>query len=138
MAITGITFAETQPFYSEHDDAPEAEKTEFLIGAIDATVRGMIGENSIAWLQTENGTQMINKQSSRDFDLCRFGVKGWSKFRDAKGSDIEFKQSVRIVNGKAYQVVDDEVLNKVPPIVIGEMAAKIIEINTATDTLRKK
>lgn len=138
MAITGISLVENQPFYSSFDDAPENEKTEWQIGSIDASIRGMIGDNAITWLQTENGTQMVNKQSQRNFEVCRFGLKGWDRFPNGKGGDVEYKQVPRIVNGRAYMVVDDEVLNLIPTPVVAEIAEKIMALNTATDTLRKK
>ena len=139
MAIKGLSLVEDEAFYSSFDDAPEDQKTKWIVGAIDLMVRSYIQDNTISWVQqAEGGMQMINRTASRDFEVCRFGLKGFENFKDDKGGDIKYNTVDRALFNKVYKVVDDAVLNKVPGPVIAELAAHIIEINTATDELRKK
>lgn len=138
MAIKGLSLVEDEAFYSSFDDSPEDQKTKWTVGAIDLLVRSSIQDNAISWVQAEGGMQMVNKTASRDFEICRFGLKGFENFKDDKDVEIKFVQIDRALNGKLYKNVDDAVLNKIPGPVINELAARIIELNTATDILRKK
>jgi len=136
--LTGITLVENQEFRSKHDEAPAENQTVFIIGAIDVLVRSFIQDNATAWEQTEQGMHLINKSATRNFEICRFGLKGVKNFKDSKGNDLEISFSKRNIGGKFYDVVDDNFLTKIPGIVVGELAERIIEINTASDDLRKK
>lgn len=102
-------------------------------------VRSYIQDNTISWIQqAEGGMQMVNRTASRDFEVCRFGLKGFENFKDDKGNDIKFSTVDRALFNKIYKVVDDAVLNKIPGSVIAELSSRIIELNTQTEELRKK
>lgn len=141
MAIKGISLIETEPFYSsfEDTDTPENEKTKWLIGAVDVGIRSHIQDYSISWVQQPDGSmQMVNRGSYRDMEMCRFGLKGFENFPDDRGGIVMPKMEKRIMFGKEYDVMSDDVLNKIPGPVLAEIANRIIAVNTATDTLRKK
>jgi len=139
MAIKGLSLVEVEPFYSSFDDAPEAEKTKWLLGPVDLMVRSYIQDNAISWVPGDGGMVMTNKAAFRNFEICRFGLKGFENFKDDKtGADIAFVEVDRALNGKTYKNVSDDVLNRIPGQVIQEIAERLIEINTATEALRKK
>lgn len=141
MAIKGLSIAENEDFYSASEDesTPTNEKTKWVLGAIDLITRSTIQDNTISWIQTDAGMQMVNRTTYRDFEICRFGIKGFENFKNPKtGDDIIYKTVDRAMNGKAYKNVSDDILNAIPGHIISEIALRLIEINTATDALRKK
>ena len=91
--LTGITLAENEDFTSSHDDAPDGEKTVFVIGAIDVFARSFIQDNVTVWRQTDEGMVILNRTAQRNFELCRFGIKDIKNFKDAT------KEGTRIENG---------------------------------------
>jgi hypothetical protein len=137
--LTGITLVEHWTHYSKYDHGTsEAEKTGFELGAVDVIVRSAIQDNAQSWISGEGGMQMVNKSATKNYEMVRFGLKGWTNFKDAKGNELKIEFVDRIVGGAPYKIVSDDSLKLIPGPVIAELADEIIEKNTASDTLRKK
>jgi hypothetical protein len=136
--LIGITLVENWSYSSVLDTAPEADKTIFVLGAIDVMVRSFIADNATVWLQSDNGLQLMNKTAARNYELVRFGLKDVQNFKDAKGNDLKIVFVDRAVGGALYKVVSDDFLKMVPPQVIAELAGQIIEKNSTSADLVKK
>lgn len=138
MPITGLSLAENTPFRSSYDNAPEDQQTVFILGAVDVLVRSSIQDNAQSWESAEGGMRLVNKTAYRNIELVRFGLKGFEKFKDEKNNDIVFKTIDRVVGGKLYKVLSDDIVFKIPPEVLQELAEEILHINTGGVELRKK
>ncbi|MET4190684.1 MULTISPECIES: hypothetical protein [unclassified Bradyrhizobium] len=137
--LTGITLVENWTHYSKFDHGEtEAEKTGWVLGAVDVIARSAIQDNAQTWVNGEGGMVLVNRNSLRNIEIVRFGLKGFTNFKDAKGADIKCEFVRRILAGSEYQVVSDATMAQIPDLIIGELADEIISKNTGSDGLRKK
>lgn len=122
MGITGISLSETKDFISVSDTSEP--KTVFKIGVLDAEVFASLGE------YTDNPLKMM-------LEIVRFGLKGFSNFKDAQGNDVQFSTVSRNVGPYNYKVVSDYILKIIPSQVINEMGAEILQQSKLSDQEKK-
>jgi hypothetical protein len=133
MAIKALTLSAVATVELDFDDAkgtPDA--TKFTIGALDAFVTAYVYDRTLTFSEVDGKDTAQVKMNEANIEAVRFGLKGWSNFKDAAGSDVEFATVDKIVLGKKYVVVSDGALAALPPEVIREVALKIRKINEVT------
>lgn len=116
--------------YSLKDDTEP--KTIFTIGVLNAFVRAHIDDAhySVDPVTNINDTRISDKY----IDFVRFGLRGWSNFKDASGKDIEFKTEEKIINGLGkVQVVSDDCLNKLQLKELIELGFRIVTMNSVSE-----
>ena len=131
MAITGISLNETEKYISPSDSAQsEAEgATVFTLGSLDAGIRAELGDELFAFETGEKQTIKSNRNKVA-LKAVRFGLRGFSNYKDSKGNDIPFKTVKTIVNGKEYQTVSDETLDRMHPAHVAELGTEILKRNS--------
>lgn len=132
MSIIGISKSEIQEHISDRDEfKTESEgATVWILGSLDVNVRARIGDRAMVMEQGEEGTRFFVQGGTRTIDTVRFGLKGWRNFKDDKGNQFVFVTRILVIAGEPYDVVTDECLGFIPPIVLNELAQKILEHNS--------
>ncbi len=137
MAITALTLSATKNYVSDLDpakkDNPE-HATNFVLGAIDTFVNSHVFDRALEFKQGEsNNVQSAGiKMNEMDVETVRFGLKDIKNLKDGDGNDIPFTTQVRVILGKTYNVVSEEILRILPLGVQRELAREIRNINTLT------
>lgn len=153
MALIAMTVSDTVEFVSDKDpsktttkvpvDANDLSKgvrdevtigegaTIFFLGALDVFLMGYIYDNasSISGKQGDDTVGIHTRVNQTNIEAVRHGLKGFRNFVDAKGNQIAFKTKKAVVNGREYDVADDDTMAKLGLRLIQELAEKIKEIS---------
>lgn len=131
MAVKALTLSAVATITSKTDEAygtPEA--TQFTIGALDAFVSSYMFDRTLSFSENDAGVQTaMVKMNEANIEGVRFGLKGWSNFKDDKGNDVEFKTVEKFVMGRKFIVVSDECLALMDLPLLRELAVAIRNIN---------
>lgn len=130
MAIRGITLSSVETFTPDSDpDKGTDRATSFTLKPLDGFLNAYIWDAGLT--VAVDGNRLALQRMS--LEAVRFGVVGWDNFLDANGSPIAFKTESRIVCGRAYQGVTDELLAQLPFVVMKELADRIREMATVSE-----
>lgn len=139
MAITGVSLIESWDFTSDHDDAPDDEKTVWVLQPIDVNVRAHLGDITFSMVQTpDGGTEQRMKTATRNVEAMRFGIRAVRNFKDAEGNDVILTFEERPLAGKIYRVLSDRSIGQIPPTIWAELGNEILTKNSLTEDMRKK
>lgn len=143
--IIGLNLAATRqhvlsfdPAKGQPDEATNA--TVFHYGTLDSRLMGKlkdmatkIGMDAVAMADESAKVDLVIEQNEMLFLACQFGLRGWGNFRDDTNNDIEFKTVRRSIVGRTYDVLDENVLRRLPQRGIIELGQTIIENNDLSD-----
>lgn len=103
--------------------------TVFKLGVLDVFLMGMIYDRSTSVHRglSDDDVTMRTAINATNIETVRFGLKGWTGFKDPRGSEIRFEQVKRVVNGADYEVASDGMLKLLGLRLIGELAQQIKE-----------
>ena len=137
MSIKGLSLHSVRQYQSIYDDARGTDDaTSFDIGTLDSRVFGMIRDKatsiSLAPTIPTGAVPTAIYMNEVAFATVQYGLKGWRNFRDDAGNDIAFKTVKRSHGGQSYDVVDPEVLKRIPNVIINELAEQIRGDNEVT------
>lgn len=136
MALTAMSVSDTWVFESDRDpDKGTENATKFTLGTLDVFLKGHIFDSATEISGQGSITIHTNKTN---IEAVRFGLKGWSNFRDKAGNDVPFKTLKRNVGGRSYDVVSDETLNRLSLDDIQELGQAIKTGNVVTEEEAKK
>lgn len=134
--IKALDLTETINFISKNDTVDP--KTTWKLGVLDTRIRKQLED--IAWEYEATPGAPENAKAKASFNLGKselefvaFGLKGFENFTKPDGKPVHFKTEERIVNGKVYHVVADEILKIIPGSIITEIAEKIRLINSVSE-----
>jgi hypothetical protein len=146
MAIRGLTLSSVKRYISPLDpaykhppetkpeyDVPEIVQDESLctvavLRPLDVFASTYVGDST---LDTSGGQLAINMNRSY-LETVRFGLSDLLNFEDEHGDVVKFETVSRQIAGRAYNVVTDAVLAKVPPFLVREWANEIRALSTVT------
>ncbi len=138
MPIIGLSLSATRIFESPLDpDKGTPEATRFTIATLDSRVAGRLRDLGTTVKIDPNSPDdevetTINMEDV-NFQTVQFGVSGWENFVDKERKTIEFKTVGRRLGGKSYEVIDPEVLCRVPTAVIRELADEVRKENELSE-----
>jgi hypothetical protein len=139
MAIKGLSLNAERNYISKLDKPSEGESpTTWIIGSLDSRILGMLQDKATtvkvntAAPEDEVATQVNGK--AFNFEVCQFGLRGWTNFKAESGDDIPYKAVKLNRGGKSYMVVDSESLSLIPGGVIEELAEQIMKDNQLSTT----
>lgn len=140
MSLKCIDLAEVVDYVSKLDK--EEPKTIWKLGVLDTRMRKQLEDLGIEYetdpAQPTTGKAKVKLNLGKsELEFVSFGLKGFENFFDKNGEQIHFKTEGRIVNGKPYHVVAEEILKIIPGNIITELAVKIKEINNIGEAERK-
>lgn len=133
MAIKCTNLAKVRQFQSKFDPEKGTEgATTFRLKGLDARVMAKLRDDALVYrvsgdakdLDAEAEARMAGNQLS--FNVCQFGIDGWDNLLDEEtGDEIPYKTKTRHLGGKSYEVVDPDVLGRIHPKIIAELAREI-------------
>lgn len=110
------------------------DATWFKLSSLDVFLMADIYDNTSAWSQnqaTEEAT-LRTKLNKTNVEACRFGLRGWANFKDAKGNDIPFLTEEITYNGRKYTVATDATLQALGIRLVNELGAKVKELSNVS------
>lgn len=133
MPIIGIDLEATRDFIPKQK-GPKEEKTKFVLCTLDSRIHGMLRDEMTSFKITDQSAVTGEAVSSIPynavaFKVCQHGIKSWENFLDSKGSAIKYITTKLRLSGREYDVVDPEVLKRVPTDLIREMYREIVGNN---------
>lgn len=111
------------------------DATIFRLSSLDVYLMADIYDNTSAWSQnqaTAGEATLRTKLNKTNLEACRFGLRGWSNFKDAKGNDITLEKVNITYNGRDYEVVSDTSLQMLGIRLVNELGAKIKELSNVS------
>lgn len=140
MGIKAIDLTETMDYVSKLDK--EEPKTVWKLGVLDTRIRKQLED--VSWEYEADPSQPGNAKAKASFNFGKseiefvvFGLKGFENLFDKNGKQVYFKTEERVVNGKVYHVVADEIIKIIPGNIITELAGRIKELNNVSEEERK-
>ncbi|WP_113155966.1 hypothetical protein [Nitratireductor sp. OM-1] len=130
--VTKVPVDENDPSKGMRDQVNIADgATKFFLKPLDVFLMGYIYDNASS-LSGKEGSDEIGiktRVNQTNIDAVRHGLAGFQNFLDAKGTHIKFSTVKIAVNGREYEVADDETMKKLGIRLIQELAARIKEIS---------
>lgn len=137
MAIIGLNLAATIKVTSLYDTAEADEKTIFELGTLDSRVAGIIRDKAtsvtVNQAAPDDEVESTVNVNAVYFEACVFGLKGFERFRDKDGNDIEARYHKRFIGGVSYKVMDPAIVGLIPSVVIAELGQKILSGNELSE-----
>ncbi len=133
--IIATDISEIQEYSLREDSADN--KTIFQLGVIPSNVRAYIDDTHSIY---KKETEEIDNSGLNDkfYQFAKFGLKGWTNFKDKNGKDVEFmtiEQTLPRI-GKRI-VVSEECLSKLTLDWIVELGVQIIIGNKLMEEEKK-
>lgn len=140
MAIKGLSFFEEDRFSSKLDAAEaDTDKTWFVSAPLPLKIRTYINDNTNLQISMGDGQiGWMSKGSSRNVMACKFGLKRIENMSDGDGVPIKVEFEDFVLGDATFKVVKDSVLEKIPPVIIGELGDHIMTLNVLSEDMRKK
>lgn len=128
MAFTAIRRDEIREYVSPHDPDPE-KPTVWLLGALDHRARtyidDMTTEFEVSSSSPKDKAKVSLRINERNFQLVRFGLKGWRGFLGEDGQEIPFDTDTVSIDGRSYKLVAQRLMEFLPYQVIAELAGQV-------------
>lgn len=123
--ITGIDTGLAQDYISKFDNSEP--KTIWKLGVLSAHAFAYVGSKVSDPKQSIEG--MI--------EIVRFGLLGFSNFKDKDGNDVKFTTQIKDIHSKSHQVVSGNIIDFIPVDIIIELGGKILEITKLSEQVIK-
>lgn len=147
MAIRAISMDQTVDYVSDLDPAKGTEKeqdeaTIFVLGTLSARQLTIIKDSATSFRPDKDSPdfdpknpQMVAefRPNESTYLMTQFGLRGWKRFVDLVGNEVEFRTVQRQVGGKSYQVVHPDCMDQLGQELIRELAEAIEKLNTPTE-----
>lgn len=119
--ITGIDTNAAVDYISKLDNSEP--KTVWKIGVLSA--------REFAYVSAK----MLNPETSIDglIETVRFGLLGFSNFKDKDGSDVQFTTKTKEIYSQTFAVVSDSIVSIIPIDIMLELGGKILEITKLSE-----
>jgi hypothetical protein len=127
--INGIDVYEEKRYVSKYDP-DKSHPTVFVLGLINLKVCHSIVDEASQFEVNSEKPEEKGKLSLRwnqmNYELVRFGLKGVENFNDPRTNQpVKFETISVTRRGKNYNVVTENVLEMIPPVVITELAEQL-------------
>jgi len=149
VPIIGLSLDATREYVSDKDPAKgteeEAEKaTVWIIGTMSSRVHGHLRDKMTSYridpdekTRDEEGVETSVNLNDMRFQVVQFGLDGWRNFTDESGGQIEVKKVGRRLGQQSYQIIDPDVLARVPGVILRELYDVIRKQNDLEETEAK-
>lgn len=124
----------TMDYICENDKKSD-NPTIWIIGALDSFTQSRILRSNIMVTLDEKGNPVVERDSNKDtidFAVIKYGLKGFKNF-----GNVEFKTEKIKMLEQEYEVVSDEILKRIPILIIHELADIIWKGNIVSEELKK-
>jgi hypothetical protein len=113
-----------------HLPEDDPNRTVWLLRPLSRRERNLLQD----YARQDSATGEVNPRAGSVMeDTIRAGLTGWRNLRKPDGTEIVCSKSKKLnVLGKTRPVVDDELLDKIPPPVLLELACEIQDSSNLT------
>lgn len=161
MALVAMTTSDTVDYVSDLDpakqkkfvliDASDSSKGEieqdvvgddatvFKLRPLDVFLMGNIYDNA-SMLRGNQGSAEVGiytRVNQTNIDAVRFGLAGFTNFKDRFNAPVRYKTQKAIINSREYDVAHDDVMNTLGVKLIADLADKIKAISEVTPAEEK-
>lgn len=132
--ICGVDINEVEDYVIKGDvNSP----TIWKIGVLDSITTAMVDDITTTFempelISTQPKTTLNLKM--KNIEVVRYGLRGFTNFKDKTGNDIVYKVKEVARGGKKYSIVADEIMAIIPANVINELADVITKKNVLSET----
>jgi hypothetical protein len=142
MALVGIRLDATREYQSKEldDNYGTPEAVVFKLGTLSSRVLVLLRDSATKFVPDPNDMTNVTAQflpNHSSFETVRYGLKGWTNFRDHEGNDIPFKTVTRTVAGLSMDAVDNDTMDVIPIDLIRELAEEITRDNVLDEEKAK-
>jgi hypothetical protein len=123
--ITGIDTGLAQDYISKFDCSEP--KTIWRIGVLSAHAFAYVGS------KISDPTKSLDAM----IEIVRFGLLGFSNFKDKDGSDVKFITENKDIHSGSYRIVSDNIISLIPVDIVIELGGKILEITKLSEQVIK-
>lgn len=114
------------------------DATKFTYRPLDVFLMSHIYDRaSIMSQSSDGGTDLKTRINETNIDAVRYGLSGFSNFIGADGNEVPFKTVSRVINGREYQTVTDEIIAMFDVSSLAELAGKIKDASTIKKAVEK-
>lgn len=114
------------------------DATVFSYRPLDVFLMGHIYDRASILSQAADGqTDLKTRINETNIDAVRYGLTGLKNFIGDDGNEVVFKTVTRVINGREYQAVADEILVMLDVNSISELAGKIKEASSVKKATEK-
>ncbi len=137
MSLVGLRSDSTRDFQVNADPGkgtPDA--TVFELGTLTARVQVYLRDQSTKFKpDPDNEGEVIAEflPNFSAFETVRFGLRGWTNFKDEDGNDIKFKTVKKVLSGREYDVVEEAAMDWLHADVIRELSEELTKVNTLSE-----
>ncbi len=141
MAITAVNINATREYVSK-SDKDQNSPTKWHLGFLDSLIMAQI-DDQITVFEADAKDPQANakttlKVNQSKIELVRFGLKGIDNFIDhTTKKPVVFETESVTRNGKAYTVVSESLLKKIPRSILYELADEIKNQNEFSESEEK-
>jgi hypothetical protein len=130
--LVAIDINETVEYSSTMDT--KEPRTVFLLGAIPAVVMASLKDQSRVVLvditNNDGRTPVRTNVGEMQLNYVRYGLKGWTNFKNRKGETVPFRTQKQSLSGREVEVASDESLNYLSDEIVQELADKLRDFNS--------
>lgn len=136
MALKALSIDKVKTYESKLDTEKGTENaTVFQIKALSARQAAKIRDKSTKFAADGQGeTTVTMEMNTANVEFVRYGLKGWTNFKDEAGNLVEFKSTK---DKDEVECVHEDCLNLLPSDLIQELSQEIQGFNNLSETERK-
>lgn len=133
MAVTAVNINKTKVYVSKYDN-DKNNPTKWHVGFLDSLIRAKIDDQVTVFeadaSNPEGKARTTLKLNEAKIELVRFGLKNVENFIDEEtGKPVKFDTIAIVRDGKSYNVVSDQILRRIDPDILYELADEIKRMN---------
>lgn len=119
---TGLTNDDGEELFDLVEEIDWETATVFELGPLDQRTYTRLVDGAMSVGQ---GTGVQVRTSQMNYEIVRFGLRGWKNFQNGKGKTVPFLTEKLPVGSTTYHVATDQTLTALGHDLIRELAAKI-------------
>ncbi len=113
----------------------------FMVGVVDSSLMAHIEDAHTTYVQSKNGeggaSDIRLNLNRKNYEVVRFGLKGWTGFSDKKG-ELKFETArVKVPGIGERDAVTDDCMKRLSLRAISSIAQKVRNFSDLTETAEK-
>lgn len=148
MPVIGLRSSRTidyvlieDPAHPRHGDKAVGTPTVFVLGTVSPRIQGIVADKATRFVADPKTVQeemsMDFAPNQANYDLVRYGLRGWKNFVDDQGLPIEYKTTKRNLGGVQLDAVVEDAMSAMKLEWITELADQLRRINEVSETEAK-
>jgi hypothetical protein len=106
---------------------PEEDRTVFKLRGLTVSEEARVADSMISSVPGQE--ELSFRSGTHQLTVLRFGLRGWSNFKDSEGNEVPFE-----LNSRHPRHITDEALDRLLPKYRTELVNAIMERGTVTES----